>query len=243
MMKIAGYKIKALFVKDMKNLMRNPNIAIMLLLPILFALLYTRIMTVPVEAEMFLGQYIFHLCTIMNIGVVPISVVAMSIAEEKEKNTLRTLMLSNVSAIEFMIAKLLLGLVLFLVVNVLVFFICEVEISSFVWTMSVITITSISALMFGAVIGLIAKDQMSTGYYATPVMLLFMAPIFGMLSEKISQFTKFIPTSSMMWLENVTEFSDLTTSDGLLAISVILVWIVISLVLFKFIYKKNSLDN
>ncbi|MFQ9923847.1 MAG: ABC transporter permease [Beduini sp.] len=238
-MKIAGYKIKALFIKDIKNLFRNPNVAFMLLLPIAFAFLYTHIMEMPDEA----GMYVFNLCTILNMGVVPISIVAMSIAEEKEKNTLRTLMLSNVSAVEFMTAKLVLGIVMFLGVNVLVYFICGVDIALFPWTMFVIFVTSLSALMFGAVIGLISKDQMATGYYSTPVMLLFMAPIFGMMSESISKVTQFIPTQSMMWLQSIESAGDLMTGKGLFSIAVIAAWMIISLVVFKFVYKKNSLDN
>lgn len=238
-MKIAGYKIKALFIKDIKNLFRNPNVAFMLILPIGFAFFYSYVIKIPNEA----GLYVFDLCTVLNMGVVPISIVAMSIAEEKEKNTLRTLMLSNVSAVEFMIAKLVLGIVMFLGVNILVYFICGVDIVLFPWIMFVVFVTSLSALMFGAVIGLISKDQMATGYYSTPVMLLFMAPIFGLMSESIAKVTQFIPTHSMIWLQEIESTGELLSGKGLFSIGVIIAWMIISLVVFKLVYKKNSLDN
>lgn len=241
-MKLSGYKIKALFIKDMKNLMRNPNAAFMVLMPVAFAIFYSFILG-DQETGGNAGFFVFTLCTLLNMGVTPVSVVGMSIAEEKEKNTLRTLMLSNVSAVEFMFAKLLVGITLFLIVNLAISFITGIAIASLPWYMLVALITAISALMFGAVVGLVSKDQMSTGYYGTPVMLLFMAPLFGATNDGIGAITKFIPTQSMLYLQQISGINELFSGDGLFAIGVIVVWIIASIFIFRFVYKKNSLDN
>lgn len=84
---------------------------------------------------------------------------------------------------------------------------------------------------------------MSTGYYATPVMLLFMAPMFGAMSESISKVTQFIPTYSMMLFNTMTSFDELFTGKGVMAIVVIVVWIIVSIILFQYIYKRNRIDN
>lgn len=242
-MKIAWYKVKTLFIKDIKNLLRNPNVAFMLILPIGFALLYGKIMTAPQGYEDELKNYIFNLCTLLNVGVVPISIVAMCIAEEKEKFTLRTLILSNVSAVEFLIDKVLVGLVLFLIENILIFFVCKLDFILFPKYMLILIITAISALLFGAAVGLIAKDQMSTGYYSTPVMLLFMSPIFGMMNDTIAKIVRFIPTNSMIEFFNMKQFSELISKDGLISIAVVVGWIIVSVLVFVKIYRKNILDN
>lgn len=64
-----------------------------------------------------------------------------------------------------------------------------------------------------------------------------------MMSESISKVTQFIPTQSMMWLQSIESAGDLVTGKGLFSIAVIAAWMIISLVVFKFVYKKNSLDN
>lgn len=240
-MNIAWYKVKTLIIKDLKNLIRNLNVSFMLLLPIGFALLYKNIM--PSTEAFNPSVFVFELCILLNVGLIPISVVAMSIAEEKEKHTLRTLILSNVSASEFLIDKVFVGYLLFIIDSILIFFICGMEITSLPWYFIVFSISAISALLFGAIVGLLSKDQMTTGYYSTPVMLLFMAPIFGMMNETLDKVTNILPTKSMLQLFTVKNFQDLLTQDSLFSLGVILVWIILSIIIFRIIYKKNRFDN
>lgn len=150
-MKINGYKIQALFMKDVKNFFKNINVSFMLLMPIGFAFLYTKVIPMG-ELDGQSGMYVYNLCSLLTLGVVPISIVAMSIAEEKEKNTLRTLMLSNVTAVEFLVSKILVGLILAMIVNALVFFIAGAPTVDFLKYMLSFFVTMFSAVLFGAAI-------------------------------------------------------------------------------------------
>ena len=63
----------------------------------------------------------------MNTSMTGIYCVAASLAEEKEKHTLRTLMTSSVNGLEFFIGSLLPALLLLMIVNVLCVFLAGVS--------------------------------------------------------------------------------------------------------------------
>ena len=101
-MKIQLRKVIALFKKDMKDTSKNVNVMILLVLPLLFTFLYQFI---DLGGEGMPKEFILFISVLMNLCLVPVSFLSMIIAEEKEKNTLRTLMLSNVSAGDFLLSK------------------------------------------------------------------------------------------------------------------------------------------
>ena len=74
------------------------NVFVYVLMPIPFALLYSNISAGN-------SEYLFSLCILLNIAMVPVALMGTVIAEEKEKNTLRTLMLNNVQGTEILFAK------------------------------------------------------------------------------------------------------------------------------------------
>ena len=82
-------KIGILFKLGLEDLTKNLNVFIYVLFPVLFALLYSNLDTLT-------NNFTFSLCVLLNIAMVPIALMGTIIAEEKEKNTLRTLMLNNV---------------------------------------------------------------------------------------------------------------------------------------------------
>lgn len=227
-------KIRVLFLKDVKDTLKNGNGMILAVLPLAFTLLY-RLM--PIEGMPMPREFVSFIGVLMNLSLVPVALLSMMIAEEKEKNTLRTLMLSNVSAAEFLISKCLVALLLLEAVDLIVFFLAGIPLSGLPMFLLATTLTALCMLLLGAVIGLACKNQMSTGTIASPVALLLMAPtMLAPMNDTVAKFAQFIPTYSMM---------QLVYMDGPASAVpwlVIAAWLVGGFALFVLAYRRGRLD-
>ena len=186
-MKLRMHTLAVLIKKDFRLMFTNKNMLIMILLPIGFAVLYQTIFGDVKEAGM-PRNFVLTLCELLNLSAIPLTGLAMMVAEEKEKNTLRVLMLSDVSALEYIFSKIISVLVLMELITIVIFFITATQLSYLPMFLLVTTVTSISMLLFGSVVGLLSKDQMSTSTLSTPLMILFLIPpMFQNMNEVIDK--------------------------------------------------------
>jgi len=232
------HKIKALLKLGLEDLMKNMNVFIYILMPLGFAFFYSNINGLSKE-------YAFALCIILNLAMVPIALMGTIIAEEKEKNTLRTLMLNNVKPMEILFSKAMLCMMFVMINHVLIYFIIGLPKTTFIVYQLVALLTGFAIVFFGAFVGLLAKNQMSAGLLSMPFMLVFMAPLFGMMIENhtIHKIISFIPTDAMTTIfTNVTNHTMNISTVGLPFV-VILSWMILSILLFYFTFKKVGIDN
>lgn len=227
-------KIRILFRKDWKDTLKNNNAAVLLLLPLLFTLLYRFIsfdgMPMPKEFISLIG-------VLMTLSLVPVALLSMMIAEEKEKNTLRTLMLSNVSAAVFLISKCLTALLLMTAVNGIIFILAGMALDLFPLYFITTTLAALCLMFLGALIGLLCKNQMSTGTLASPVALVMMVPpMLAQMNPFLEMIAKVLPTYAMMQILFTQEGAGLTPWIVLIA------WLLLSFALFLAVYKKKRLD-
>lgn len=231
-MTITPYKVRALLRKDLKNDLRNGTTVLFLLLPIMFTVIYQ---------SMGLGEggmptaFVTVLCLLMNTCMFPISGTAMFIAEEKEKHTLRTLMLSNVSAGDFLLSKGIIAYSLTELVNLVIYAITRPDISLPFYVL-VTSLAVLCLMMLGAIVGIVSRNQMSTGVMASPLMLLMMLPaIFSMMNESIERVAQFTPTHALI---------SLILGDGQMGFrfAVLIGWLILCGVLFAFVFRRNQLD-
>ena len=76
-------------------------------------------------------------------------------------------------------------------------------------------------LLFGSVVGLLSKDQMSTSTLSTPLMILFLIPpMFQNMNEVIDKIASIVPTTRMMAIINL-----------------------LGVVTFAMMYRKKGFDN
>lgn len=233
-MSIHAGKIRALFKKDMKDALKNGNVLLLAALPLLFTALY-RFMSI--DGMQMDGDFVMTLGLLMTLTMLPVATISMMIAEEKEKNTLRTLMLSNVSAAEFLISKALTIYLVMLVVDLAIFFLTGQPIGTLPRFVLVTSLTSISMILLGALIGIISRNQMSTGMYSAPVMLVLLLPaVFATISEGFRTVAQFIPSYAMMELIS-------NSSAGMLRpLLVIIGWTVAMAALFAVVYRRKQFD-
>ena len=114
--------------------------------------------------------------------------VGTAIAEEKEKHTLRVLMTSSVTGMQYFIGSILFPFVLMNIINIVVLVISGISMSqvSVVAFLLVSAAASLISCVMGMIVGLCAKNQMNANLISSPLMIvLMMIPMFGNLSEKL----------------------------------------------------------
>ena len=90
--------IGAILWKQMKDTLKNKTILIQFLMfPIM-----TIIMENAIEIENMPEHFFAVLFAVMFIGMAPLTSMSAIISEEKEKNTLRVLLMSNVKPMEYL---------------------------------------------------------------------------------------------------------------------------------------------
>jgi ABC-2 type transport system permease protein len=237
-MKVIG----ALFQKDCKDTLQNMNVMIMIFLPLVFGVLYTSLFS-DISAEI-PANYVLGMITSMTLALVPTTFLSVLVAEEKEKHTLRTLMLSGVTGGEFMASKTLLTLVLMEVLSVACFFVTKGEPRLLPAYLLLVTAGSLGLLLIGATIGLLCKDQMSTSVLSAPIALVLMIPpMLGSLNDTLAFIAKLTPIQWVLrLLAWVQGGGSLISAEGGKGALVLLAWIVLPAIVFGVVYRRKRLD-
>lgn len=243
-MKLRMHTLAVLIRKDFRLMFTNKNMLIMILLPIGFAVLYQTIFGDVQEQGMPEG-FVLTLCELLNLSAIPLTGLAMMVAEEKEKNTLRVLMLNDVSALEYIMGKTVAVLCLMEVITIAIFFITGTAIAYLPMFLLITTLTSISMLLFGSIVGLMSKDQMSTSTLSTPLMILFLIPpMFQNMNDIIAKVASIVPTTRMLDIINdAMKEQSIFTSVHMFDFAVILIWIILGIVAFAMMYRRKGFDN
>src|SRR5699024_4610779 len=94
-------RVIAIFEKDMKDFMKNTMTMFTPIMPIILAILYSRLNE---GADEFSYELIYMIVGI-TLSTVTTSLMMMIMAEENEKNTLRGLMMSPASFVDIIVGK------------------------------------------------------------------------------------------------------------------------------------------
>lgn len=177
--------ITAIFKKQLKDTLKNKTVFIQF---IMFPAL-TLIMNTAVKIDGMPKNFFVNLFATMYISMAPLTSMAAIIAEEKEKNTLRVLMMSNVKPYEY-----LLGIGSYIwsacMIGAVIICIAGSEGLAFTGIMSAGILTS---LLLGAAIGTWSKTQMMAASISIPVMMIFsFMPMLSLFNTTISKIAKYI---------------------------------------------------
>lgn len=230
-------KVYTLMKKDIITCFTDKNIIIMIVMPVLFCIFYTMIMTVTGSG------YILMLCSLFNLSITPICVLPALIADEKDKGTLITLYRAGVCNREFICAKIGTVMVITLIVASIMFWTTWANAQSFFVYLVLNLIVSAALIPAGAIVAVLAKDQISANVYSTLPVLIFMAcPALSVESDVCKQFSKILPTNVIVEIlfHNVKE-EVLFTRDGLISILVCFLWFVLEMSIFLYLYKRKGI--
>lgn len=239
-MDISMRKIGVLFRKDFTDFFKNMAVFVSCIIPVIFAVVYKYML-----ADMGVGAlYLMNMILGLNLAMISVMLTATTIAEEKEKFTLRTLMLSNVSGVEVFTSKMLVTSLIMLISNTLIFLISGVEIGLLPLYIVITVIGGIPLILLGASVGILARDQMNAGVYEVPVMLLFVLPtVFSGINSTVDKIAAFTPCQPTLDLVFRLQTGKLASGESLMNAAVILAWIVIAAIILILLYRKRGTDN
>lgn len=234
----------ALVTKEFKDMKNKKNAMFLYLLSVVLCVLYKNIL-VGKEDGMEPWQLLI-MCASMGLVMGTSYVSSMLIAEEKEKNTLRTMLLSGLKPIEFFLGKGTVSLILTMLTNVFMFFYLGIDISILPMYLLLTTVIAIILNLFGAVVGMLSPNQMATGVIGLPILAIFLfIPVFAEIDQTIAKVAEFIPVYSMNKM-----LTSMFNGHGIFNISqhgydflVIACWMVIGLLVFTGVYKKVGLEK
>ena len=228
-------KIRAIFWKQIKVTLKNKAVLIQFLMfPILGI-----IMEMSTDIEGLADNYFIMLFATMYIGMAPLTSIAAIISEEKESNTLRVLIMSNVKANEYLV-----GVGSYVVgacsVGAIIFGVTAgytgVTLLIFILIMMVGIILS---TLLGSVIGIGSKNQMASTSIVVPVMIVFsFLPMISMFNETIAKVSKYTYTQQINTLLSQVEHLNLKNENAL----IIAVNMLIFLSLFGYVYGRSRFN-
>lgn len=251
-MNAAMRKTGALLAKDFADLVRNPTMLVVCLMPIGFMALYLFMIgdaTSGLDAEAqsavdpIVKQFILGSSLCMTVGMVCTMTVLYGIAEEKEKRTLRTLMLANVGASQVVASKAVVSLVAATLVNGVCFLMAGVEPGLLGIYLALGVAGSLPVILFSLVLGLACRDQMTAGVYSVPVLLVAIVPMFGMANEAVAQVAHWLPTGGVYDMIGLALRGELLSPAALAPLAVTAAWTVVGLAVFAALFKRLARDN
>ncbi|HIR02121.1 MAG TPA: ABC transporter permease [Candidatus Aveggerthella stercoripullorum] len=253
-MSAALRKTGALLAKDFADLLKNPTLLVVCLLPIAFMALYSFMVgdaagDAGIAAEQqeavgpVIGQFMLGSALCMTVGMVCTMTVLYGIAEEKEKRTLRTLMLANVGASQVVASKAVVALAASAAVNAVCFFVAGGEPGMLGAYLALGVVGSLPVILFSLVLGLASRDQMTAGVYSVPVLLVALVPMFGMANETIEKVSHWLPTGGVYDLIGLAVGGRLFSSDALAPLAVTAAWAAVGAVVFAALFKRLARDN
>ncbi len=236
-MTFSFFRTYAIFQKDLKDLSKNLFVGTSLLVPLVLAFFYSTFDEVTIDMH--------YMGINLTFAAVTAFLQCALLAEEKEKNTLRGLMLSPASPIEILSGKSLLSFIFTLLTVMVCAFFTNYEPKSFFIIALAIFISIIFYLALGTVLGLLTKSVMEASVAILPVMFLFG---FGTLLQTLIisypwlSFVEYLPNLQLIDLakqvENGAGFFEVWKN-----LAVILVWGIVACISVASVYKKGSMDS
>jgi len=195
------HHIKAILWKQIKDTLKNKTILIQF---VMFPVM-TVIMENAIEIQDMPEHFFANLFAIMYVGMAPLTSVAAIIAEEKEKNTLRVLQMSNVKGGEYLLGNLIYIFVMCMAGSLVIGLAGGYEGKTLLTFLVIMAVGHIISAVLGAAIGVISKNQMSATSLTVPVMMVFsFLPMLSMFNETIAKVAKVVYSQQLhLLLQNI----------------------------------------
>ena len=219
--------------KQIRDTLKNKEILIQF---VLFPLM-TVVMENAIKMEDMPELFFTRLFAVMYIGMAPFVTTASIISEEKEKNTLRVLMMADVKPWQYLIGiGLYVWIICMLGAVVMALGLPSADRGFFLLIMGIGFVISIIA---GACIGVFSKNQMMATSLTMPFMMIFsFAPMLSMFNESIQKI------STVVFTQQLRVLFDKMTFDGFskTGMIVLCVNVIFCAGMFVFAYQKKGLD-
>jgi len=227
---------KAIFLKQMRDTMKNKMILIQfLMLPILSFIMTEMVAKADEEIPntMFVTMF-----AAMFVGMTPLVTAASAIAEDREKKSLRFLVMAGVKPHEYLLG--IGGFVFLLSSAASLFFALTGGFGTqdFLKFLSILLLGSLTSTLLGAAIGIFSKNQQQAMAISVPMFMVFaFCPMISQFNETVRLVANVFYTQQINTI--VGDFS----SPVLTPLLIILANIVVFAGLFALAYKKKGLKG
>ena len=219
--------------KQLKDTLKNKTVLIQFIMFPLMTLVMENAISLPDMPELFFTK----LFSVMYMGMAPLTSAAAIISEEKEKNTLRVLMMANVKPWEYLLG-----------VGTYVWILCMagagimatgLPASDIPFYLGVMAAGFVISIALGACIGIFSSNQMTATSLFVPVMLVFsFLPILAMFNDKIEKVARIFYTQQLRALMNQMSFEGIKPES----ILILTVNAVLAIALFFVAFKRKGLE-
>ncbi|CAM3191806.1 ABC transporter permease [Filibacter tadaridae] len=230
-------RVNAIFQKDFKDISRNSAVSVTVFMPLIIAFVMGKMNSnIAVEAHY----------TVINITLVVVGsfIQCCLIAEEKEKNTLRGLMLSPASTLEILSGKSLLSLIAMMIVVIIGAMMTGYKPENLLITASSILLSGLFYIGLGTLLGLLANSVMEASVIIMPFMLVFgfgsMATIFAD-KYPILKALDYTPNMQLMDIAAKVE-SGIGLGGVWWNLGIIVLWIIAIFALTVVVFRKKKMD-
>lgn len=232
---IMDVKGRALFSK---------NFIIMPIFSIGFTFLMKAIYGAATEGEFDMSAYALAMGVLMNILMEGVYCTAAALAEEKEKNTLRTLMTSSVNGLEFFLGSLIPVVLMSTAVNAVCVLTAQFSMTAPQWGayLAVTTLCAAISAVIGMIFGIYARTQVSASTIVTPaVLILMMVPMLSGFSDTLEQISGFLFTGIVMdAVSNINSGMPAVEAKGIVVLAA---EFLLAVILFLILYRKNGFER
>ena len=225
--------IAAVFLKQLSETLKNKTTLIQFVMLPLMAIIMENLVKLEDMPEHFFALMFAP----MFIGMAPLTCMSSIISEEKEQNTLRVLVMSNVRPFQYLTGT-----------GVYVFIMCLAGIGVFgalsgcegadllIFT-GILCAGSLISIIVGAVIGIACRDQMSAVSVTVPVMCVFsFLPMIAQFNESVKTVAGFTYSGQISFLLRT---NGAWNADAF-SVTVLAVNFVAAAALFIAVYRKKG---
>ena len=227
---------RAVFKKQMLDTRKNKAVLIQF---VLFPIM-TIVMTLLVKMDDMPEYFFLKLFSVMYLSMAPITSMSAIISEEKEKGTLRALMMSDVSGVSYLLGVGLYDFFACMMCTVLMSRVCGLEGDvwrDYLWIMAMGFLISI---VLGAAIGVISKNQMAATSMAVPAMCVFsFLPMIAQFNSTVAKIAKFFFTEQIYLALN----SEKSVKMDIEGFSITMANIILIFGFFLVAFKKEGLEK
>lgn len=213
--------ILAILWKQVKDTFKNKTILIQF---VMFPVM-TVIMENAIKIENMPKHFFANLFAVMYIGMAPLTSMSAIISEEKEKNTLRVLHMSNVKAVEYFIGNAIYIWSICMLGSLVIGLAGGYSGEILVKFMLVMAVGHLISTMLGAAIGAFSTNQMMATSITIPVMMVFsFLPMLSIFNDTIGKFAKIFYSQQLhLLISQLNDFEVSTECVIVMCVNIILI--------------------
>ncbi|MCM1989064.1 ABC transporter permease [Oceanirhabdus seepicola] len=235
-------RFNAIFIKELQDFKSNISYLCICLMPVVFSIIFKINFSNSSETPNYAMKYLLVVTTLMGISLIGVAQSAGTFAEEKEKHTLKVLMLSPISELEVLLGKTLMTFLLIIISSLANLFILNPGDINILMYIIIVSLAGYGSILFGIAIGMLAPSEKASGVLSLPAVFIYLAPIFFTDTNNviIKKIVSILPAYSMESILLPEALSN-NANSIFLSILYLVMWLVFGFIFFIVIYRKKKL--